>query len=261
MRFIKILSVIGITILYILGILLALILIILFVPVSYKVKGSYKDKIPDFKACVSYMGFVFRLTFLFKGSKPDLSIRIFGIRLKKRNAEKKASLEEEASEEEESKEDKEKEEGKEEDETPDKPKSPFQKINDLKDKVNFYLELIKKNSTKRAFSVLKKNLLKMLKSILPKKGRINIWLGMENAGTTGEILGAYKALYDYIGGVIHFYPYFDREYLECNLKVKGLIFPFILVYRALKIYFNRDCNRLIKILRKKTKADAGKENQ
>ena len=254
MILLKILSIIGITILYILGFILAFFIVVLFVPVRYKIEGAYKEKDADVKAVVSYLGFVFRLSFVYIKQKPQMTIKIFGIPLKKRDKKKNTK----ENNDEESKDDTDKEINKEEKEE----KQPFgKKIENLKEKVVFYIELLKKNSTKRAFAFVKTNLFKMLKSILPKKGKINIWLGLENAGTTGKILGAYKALYDYIGHVVHLYPYFDREYIECNLNVKGRIYAFVCVYRLLRIYFNKDCNRLIKTLRKNKKAVAGKENQ
>lgn len=263
MLLLKILSVTGITILYILGFIFTLILVVLFVPIRYKIKGSYKDKDADVKAVVSYLGFVFRLSVIYSGKTFNMVIRIFGIPLKKKDKKKTSQnksddsdKDSENSENEDSREDSsENEENKEEKE------SVFKKIKGLKEKAEFYINLIKKNSTKRAFAFAKNNLLKMLKSILPKKGKINLWLGLENAGTTGEILGAYKALYDYIGKVVNFYPYFDRQYIECNLNVKGRIYSFVLLYRIIRIYLNKDCNKLIKTLRKNKKADAGKENQ
>lgn len=253
MIILKILSVIGMALLYIIAFILALFLIVLFVPVRYKIEGSYKDKLADFKAKVSYLGFLLTVTFIFKDKKSDLTIRILGFKLKKRkNKSKKAqSINDESNEEEQSDKDRSDspDEGFEEDE--EEKDSFIKKLQKIKKEIEFYNTLIKKNSTKRAYETFKKNLLSLIKCIVPRKGRINIHLGLQNPGTTGKILGAYKALYDYIGKVVHFYPFFDREYIDADCKVKSSIYPVSLVYIVLKTYFNKDCRRLIKILRKK----------
>lgn len=125
----------------------------------------------------------------------------------------------------------------------------LEKIAGIKDNIDYYLELIQKDSTKRAFETCKHRLGKLIRAFLPKKGTINVLIGMEDAGTTGTILGIYYALIGYIGKVVHIEADFDRKVIEADFKFKGRIFTIGILVQLLKLYFNKDCRRLIKIFK------------
>ena len=90
--FLTILKVIGIILLFVIGLILLLLLIILFVPVRYSAKGSYKEKKPLIRLRVSYLLYLFCLIVSYN-EKLDYYIRLFGIKidLKKLKNKKKKS--------------------------------------------------------------------------------------------------------------------------------------------------------------------------
>ena len=45
-------------------------------------------------------------------------------------------------------------------------------------------------------------------------------------------------------------PVYDKEVIEGDLYIKGRISVFVLIRAAIKIYFNRDYKRMIKIFKK-----------
>ena len=87
-----------------------------------------------------------------------------------------------------------------------------------------------------------------IRSMLPYKGKVYARIGLENAGTTGKILGVYKALYDYIGDVVTFYPVFDSEVIDISFDLKGRIRAITILYHLVRIYMDKNCRRLIKML-------------
>lgn len=266
-----ILKIIGLILLALLCLVLLLILIVLFVPIKYKAVGEYKDKKPDILLNVSYLLHIVSVSFTFKDKKPEFYIKIFGIRLKKKNKKKKTDSNPQSNDEcpkssndlENNKssqtiddsistDEKPVTNSTEEKETESKT-SIKDKISKSKSDLDFYINLIKSDYFKNTFSVIKHRIGKILKSILPKRGRINLWLGFENAGTTGEIVGIYKALYAYIGHVVKLNSYYDRECTDVDFNIKGRIYIFIIAYHGLCILLNRNVLKILKMLKKRKK--------
>ena len=81
--FLKILMIIGIVLLALLGIILLAVFLVLFVPIRYKATGAFKDNKPSFCAGVSWLLHIVSVKYLLGADEP-LSIRILGIRLKKK---------------------------------------------------------------------------------------------------------------------------------------------------------------------------------
>ena len=238
-----ILKIIGIVLLSIIALLILLLLIFLFVPVRYKAKGSFKDKIPKASFSVSYLLYILYVVFKYDSSF-SYSIRIFGIKLNLKN--KKADKTEKDKDREEKTEDTQSDDSKENE--PEEKKSISDKINETVQKIEKAVDILSKDSTKEALQVTKYRIGCALKSILPYKGKVYARIGLENAGTTGKILGVYKALYDYIGDVVTFYPVFDSEVIDVSFDLKGRIRAATILYHLVRIYMDKNCRRLIKML-------------
>lgn len=135
----------------------------------------------------------------------------------------------------------------------DKIKGFFGKLEDVKNNLDYYIELIQRDSTKRAFEVCKNRIGKLLRSLLPRRGSINILFGLEDYGLTGKILGAYYGLLGYIGKVVHVQADFGNNVFETDFNLKGRIYTVNVLYQFLRIYFDKDCRKLIKLFKGKKK--------
>lgn len=287
-----ILKIIGLILLAILCLILLLGILILFVPIKYKAVGEYKNKKPDILLNVSYLLHILSISFTFKDKKAEFYIKIFGIKLKKKKPgtkktkqkstdaisveesniktdahktdetgsvtdvveEKNPDNENKSSTKEKSANDINEAEDTESNEENEANKTSFKdKISNVKKESEFYIKLIKSDYFKNTFNVIKHRIGRILKSILPKRGRINLWLGFENAGTTGEIVGVYKALYDYIGHVVKLNSYYDRECTDVDFNIKGRIYLFIILFHGLCILLNRNVLKILKMLKKHKK--------
>lgn len=246
-----ILKIIGIIILS----LILLIIICLFVPVRLKVKGTYLDKVIQGNAGISYFLHIISLRIGYIDNNMSLKIRIFGIplALKKHKKAKIKSDDSTLAPKETAQEEKNEALSQEDNIPVREKKSICDKITDTYKTFEYYWKLYQKSSTQKALEVIKSRIGIMLKSVFRFKGHIILDLGLENCGTCGKILGAYKALYDYIGRLIVFHPHFDRECLECKVNIRGKIYPIVIIYQALRIYFNKYCNRLFKLIKNKGK--------
>lgn len=297
---ITILKIIGIVLLSILGLLLAVIFIVLFVPVRYKAKGDYPPGKISLKASFLLHLVSFKLEY---NDGFNYCLKILGLSFidNKRNKSKKTNkknknkdavtlngtnntkeksvdiseiedisneniINEDITQKNSSKEalDHKNDEASKAFSEDEKSKATedktgiFETLTDIRDNLEYYKNLLEKPSTQAAISLCKDRIGKLLKSILPRRGRVNLKIGLENAGITGKIMGAYYALYSYIGHVVHIIPYYDEQIIEGDFYLSGHIRVITMLYHLIRIYFDKNCHRLIKIFIKKAKAGKGK---
>lgn len=295
-----VLRIIGIILLSILGLGLLLIIIVLFVPVRYKVKGSYGP--PYFKARASYLLNIIVISAEYK-DKLIYKLRVFGFPLfsseKKQKTKSEAKTVKKNKGQSQSKEhisdtdaktestdnnnsinkqeaehniknnaqessvisnasepentSKAQYENNQDDNKENKDRL-IDKLKDVKNNFDYYEKLLNNPSTQAAIALCKDRIGRLLKAVLPRKGYLNLDIGLENAGYTGKIMGAYYALYAYIGRVVHITPYYDKQIIQLDLYFKGHIRVVTLLYQLIRIYFDKDCHRLIKKMIKKAKA-------
>jgi hypothetical protein len=115
-------------------------------------------------------------------------------------------------------------------------------------KKNIYL--IKDERTKRAFILCKKELFHLLKLIIPRKINGIVKIGMKDLSQTGEIYGLYSAFFPVHKGKVVMVPYFEEEIFSYKVMAIGRIRIITLLRITLKIYFNKDIQRLIHIFKK-----------
>lgn len=123
----------------------------------------------------------------------------------------------------------------------------YDKIMDIIRNIRYYTELLKSDLFKETFQKCSGELLKLLKSIAPRKVKGRLRIGMEDPATTGKILGYYGMLYPLIGDHIDIVPDFDQTVLEGNLLIKGKITLFKAIKTGIIVYFNKDLRKLIQL--------------
>lgn len=113
------------------------------------------------------------------------------------------------------------------------------KIKLLYKEFNFYKKLLFHDDTKKLISTFKKQLLKILKVIIPKKGRCNIEYGTGSPDTTAYIFGAYSVLFvkKYKRYIV--VPNFEEKMLEGDFEIKGYFNLISIIVKALPIVFSK----------------------
>lgn len=123
----------------------------------------------------------------------------------------------------------------------------YDKIMDIIRNIRYYTELLKSDLFKETFKKCSGELLKLLKSIAPRKIKGRLRIGMEDPATTGKILGYYGMFYPLIGDHIDIVPDFDQMVLEGNILIKGKITLFKAIKTGIIVYFNKDLRKLIQL--------------
>lgn len=298
----SILKIIGIILLCVLLLALTILLLVLFVPVRYRIKGSRQegDDVPvraDVKA--TWLMHILNVSFRYP-EEAYIRVRLFCFTvfstLKKEKEGKEKEKEEEKNKkirEEETSDKKEQtsqsgtiehreaddmqeteeENGKEAEKKEIKEENPtlskffkklfsilknikytiiqiYGKIRHIIGNIRYYIDIIESDSFKRAFSVCGSEAAGLIKSILPRKITGNFVIGTGDPASTARILSVQGILYPIIGNHINITPDFDNAVAEGDFFIKGKITVFKILKTAIKVYFNKDLRRVIRLFKK-----------
>ena len=93
-------------------------------------------------------------------------------------------------------------------------------------------------------------MIRLLKSILPRKGDIRLEMGFDDPYTTGEVLAIAGILYPVIGEYVHIYGNFDESVIRGGGYVKGRIYLVMVVMLGLYYLTDRDLKKTIRLFKK-----------
>lgn len=280
-----ILKIAGILLGSILGICLLLLLLVLFVPVRYRVRGDYREK-PNVDARISWLFPVLHIRILYMGEDWQVVTRIFGFKLKKKEDRRESgkredteqsapvqsdTIEQRASEQTETK--------FQTDSTVPQPnnvsnpqtdsagtqqkKSIIQKIREIFEKIKCTIqsicdkikELIRKKEqlqafvkdekNREAFRLIKDQLIYLWKHIRPRKLSLTCHFGFDDPSHTGQALAAGAVLYPLYRNKVRLYPDFENKMLEADGYMKGRVRIFPMVLIIIRLWKNKQIRAMV----------------
>ena len=264
----EILKWIGLVLLFLLLLLLCVLILVLFLPIKYRGEATYnkEEQFVVFKARWFWGLLRVKATF---PQKPYFSVKVLWIDLleKKKTGEVNVEAVEEPEEKTSSIADEPltkpgvSEKSVEEpldgteagaDHEPDvEKKAPIlDKLVGIKEKIQYYINIFQEQETKDLLLKCKTRILKILKSIRPRKIRMKGTVGFASPDTTGYLYGGYCMISSFLGKNVILTPDFEREVIDVSGSVKGRITVFTLVWNALRIYFDKRLMRVIRKLKK-----------
>lgn len=119
------------------------------------------------------------------------------------------------------------------------------KIKDVVNNIQYYLELLRADETKALFKRSMSRLLKVLKSIRPRKLETELVIGTGSPDTTGYVMALAGMMYPYFGRHVNIEPDFEKTIFEGKIFVKGRVTVFVLLWQALKIYRDKDLHTFL----------------
>ncbi|WP_026528838.1 hypothetical protein [Butyrivibrio sp. VCD2006] len=114
------------------------------------------------------------------------------------------------------------------------------------DKINMVKNTLSNDIFKRAFEVTKKQLIRVLKMIIPRKFRMDILLGLGDPTLTADIMAGYGVLYPILVNKVFLIPDFERQIVKGEAHIKGRVTVFTLLHAAAILYFNKDVKKTIR---------------
>ena len=134
------------------------------------------------------------------------------------------------------------------------------KLKKLKALIKRGICIWEKDYTKKALEKAKCALIKILKAVRPRKGYVNVRLGMEDVAVTGQIAGYYGMLYGmfypFVGRIITLEPDFNEKVMDVKGDLSGRIRLCSFLRAAWLYFFDRDVKHLKAVI-KKTRNDFG----
>lgn len=118
---------------------------------------------------------------------------------------------------------------------------------DLQEQARKWMTVLKRDRTKTALGKCKDILIKLLKTILPRKWSAYFHFGMDDPASTAQILGYYWMFIGVLANHVTCLPDFENKIFEGELKAKGHIRMITFVSIGLKVLFDPDLIYLRKI--------------
>ena len=109
-----------------------------------------------------------------------------------------------------------------------------------------YRNFVTNERNQRVFFMILGQSKRLVHHILPKKVLLQADIGFDDPATTGNVLAAASILYAFYGDRIQVTPYFDQEILEGEVEASGRIRLGTLLYLAAKVWFHKDFRMLRK---------------
>lgn len=129
-------------------------------------------------------------------------------------------------------------------------KSICDKIKSIVQNINYYIEIIKEEETIALLGRGKLRLLKILKSIRPRKLQADVIVGTGAPDTTGYLMAVAGMFYPTFGKSVNIVPDFENTIFEGRIYLKGRITVFILLVHALAVYLDKDIHKTLKKLKR-----------
>lgn len=124
------------------------------------------------------------------------------------------------------------------------------KIKEIIQNIKYYIKIIQSDSFQRAFQMCRGEALKLIKSVLPGRITGDFVIGLGDPASTAQILSVQGILYPIIGNYISITPDFERSVFEGDFFIKGKITAFRILKTAVKVYFNKDMRKVIRLFKK-----------
>lgn len=126
------------------------------------------------------------------------------------------------------------------------------KIKEIFENIEYYLNIINSPTFQRGFELCKTELAKLIKIIKPRKIKGEVFLGDDDPATCGMYYGAYSLFYSLLGRDFVFYPVYGEKVFYGNIILKGRITLFGIIVIAANLYFDKDIKKLIKQFKKES---------
>ena len=102
-------------------------------------------------------------------------------------------------------------------------KSIYDKLKTIKEKKEEVQTWISDENNRKTIRLLLKQLKKLIRHLLPRKGKGEVVFGFDDPYTTGQVLTAVSAVYPFCHKQIDIYPVFDRQVFTAEGHFKGRI--------------------------------------
>ena len=124
------------------------------------------------------------------------------------------------------------------------------RIKTIRENIEYYMDVLQSDTFKHSFELCKDELRSVFSYIKPRKFQADLVIGLDDPASTAKVLSYYGILYPFVGNHVNIVPDFDKKRMEGTVFIKGKIKMFTFIKAVVRIYFNKDIKRLIKLFMK-----------
>lgn len=128
--------------------------------------------------------------------------------------------------------------------------SIYDKIKNVIQNISYYKQVLDASENRIMYKRVWSRILKVLKSIRPRKAEAELLAGTGSPDTTGYLCALYGMLSPVLGKHVSFTADFEEKICKGSVFVKGRITIFTLLVQALKLFFDKQIRIFIKQLKK-----------
>lgn len=128
--------------------------------------------------------------------------------------------------------------------------STGEKIEKVETKIDHFLQFLDKPFTQKTIKRCKKLIVRVFKTVKPKKSRADITFGLSNAGDTGMMLGKIYQFYPLFYKWLRLNANFYEKGIEGEFDISGRIRLAFIIFPALRIILSRDFKRTRNLAKK-----------
>jgi len=128
--------------------------------------------------------------------------------------------------------------------------SIYDKIKNIAETISYYKEVLDKKENRAMYKRVWERVLKILKSIRPRKLKADLLVGTGSPDTTGYVCAIYGMLIPVLGEHVNFVADFEETVFEGNVFAKGRITIFTLLVQGLKLLFDKQIRIFINQLKR-----------
>ncbi len=124
----------------------------------------------------------------------------------------------------------------------------FRRLTELKEKKDRWIAFLKDPANQHTYRLLKRQLFKLIRHILPQRISGRICFGFEDPAKTGQILAIISPFYAWYARRIEVIPVFEESLLEGELRLRGRIRIGSVLRMAAVTLFDKNFRALLKKL-------------
>lgn len=128
--------------------------------------------------------------------------------------------------------------------------SIYDKIKNVIQNISYYKQVLDASENRIMYKRVWSRILKVLKSIRPRKAEAELLVGTGSPDTTGYLCALYGMFSPVLGKHVSFTADFEEKICNGSIFVKGRITIFTLLVQALKLFFDKQIRIFIKQLKK-----------
>lgn len=125
------------------------------------------------------------------------------------------------------------------------------KLKEIKLKKDQLLEFINKEENRQTFRLIRRQVIRLLKHILPRKLQGMVRFGFDDPYTTGQVLTYISPFYGFYARHLQLIPVFEGKALEGSVKLKGRIRIGTILVIGVRVLLDKNFRRILKQLRER----------